>query len=219
MKFESCCGMSSANRNCSWSTMVNQSPAQHVLGMALPFITTKTQRPDQRGRYGIGLKTLRRIANSITVHSAPYHFSGDLFALRQVEPEPALPGFYDPAIDTLLVLDLQHGFAEEGLAAWFEAWEDDGLIFLESVSRFRWCDSEGAPRLDRSVEKDPWRTAAFGASHPLPTIRHRRVRGADREWRVWKATVLRSDGSQARAQDEKPLRRRVGSDSGSPNAG
>ncbi len=31
---------------------------QHVLAMALPFLTTKTRRIDQRGRFGIGLKTV-----------------------------------------------------------------------------------------------------------------------------------------------------------------
>ena len=162
---------------------------QHVLGMALPFITTKTHRPDQRGRYGIGLKTLRRIATSIAVHSDPYHFSGDLLALRRVEPEPALPGFYDPATDTLLVLNLRDSFAEDDLQAWFDAWDEDGLIFLESVSRFRLCDAKDAPRFDRSVEKDPWTPAGFETSPTTPVVRHRRVRGQAREWRVWNATA------------------------------
>ena len=128
---------------------------QHVLGMALPFITTKLQRIDQRGRFGIGLKTLRRIASAIAVHSAPYHFTGDQLSLARVEPEPGLPGFYDPASDTLLVLNLYDNFVPEELKNWFEGWEEDGLIFLGSVDRFRWCEAEGQPRLDRSVEKDP----------------------------------------------------------------
>lgn len=49
----------------------------NVLGMALPYLTTKTERTDQRGRFGIGMKTLKRIADSVGIHSAPYHFSGD----------------------------------------------------------------------------------------------------------------------------------------------
>ena len=164
---------------------------QHVLGMALPFITTKTHRTDQRGRFGIGLKTLRRIASQVAVHSAPYHFSGDQLSLARVEPEPGLTDFYDPATDTLLVLDLHESFVEEELRTWFEAWEEDGLIFLESVSRFRWCKAEGPPRFDKSVEKGPWNSAPFDPPHqPGPAIRHRRVRGRDREWRVWNATFF-----------------------------
>ena len=163
---------------------------QHVLGMALPFITTKMHRIDQRGRFGIGLKTLRRIASAIAVHSAPYHFTGDQLSLARVEPEPGLPGFYDPAADTLLVLNLHDNFVQEELRNWFEEWEEDGLIFLGSVNRFRWCEAEGPPRLDRSLEKGPWKSAPFDPSHqPAPAIRHRRVRGRNREWRVWNATV------------------------------
>src|ERR1700722_8569990 len=42
---------------------------QNVLGMALPFVTTKANRTDQRGRFGIGLKTLKRIADDLAIHS------------------------------------------------------------------------------------------------------------------------------------------------------
>jgi hypothetical protein len=58
------------------------------LGMALPYLTTKTNRVDQRGRFGIGLKTLNRIAQAIAVHSDPYHFSGNQLSLVGLDPEP-----------------------------------------------------------------------------------------------------------------------------------
>ena len=158
--------------------------------MALPFLTTKTHRVDQRGRFGIGLKTLKRIADAITIHSAPYHFSGDQLSLKRVEQEPGQPSFYCPTRDTLLVLDLRENFAEKEFRSWFEAWEEDGLIFLESVSRFRWCSVKGEVFLDRAVEKGGWEPAAFDPLHEaILAIRHRHLRGRDREWRVWNATV------------------------------
>ena len=163
---------------------------QHVLGMSLPFLTTKTHRVDQRGRFGIGLKTLGRFAGAIAIHSAPYHFSGDHLSLERVEQEPGLPNFYSPATDTLLVLDLNDNFSEEALRSWFEAWEEDGLIFLGSVSRFRWCAAKGEALFDRAVEKSDWEPAAFDPLHePVVAIRHRYVRGQNREWRVWNATL------------------------------
>ena len=163
---------------------------QHVLSMALPFLTTKTRRVDQLGRFGIGLKTLGRIAKSIDIHSAPYHFSGDQLSLRRVEREAGLPNFYSPATDTLLVLDLNESFAEEELQSWFEAWEENGLIFLGSVSRFRWCAVNGETLFDRAVEKGGWKSSAFDLSHkPVLAIRHRCVRGQRREWKIWNATV------------------------------
>ncbi len=89
----------------------------NVLGMALPYLTTKTDRTDQRGRFGIGMKTLKRIANSVAIHSAPYHFSGNLLQFSHISAETAIPAFYDPAIDTMLVIDLNKELEEEDLSS------------------------------------------------------------------------------------------------------
>ncbi|ATE65258.1 hypothetical protein COO09_24345 [Rhizorhabdus dicambivorans] len=75
----------------------------HVLAMTLPYLTTKSDDAEQKGRFGIGLKTLRRISTRVAIHSAPYHFSAqglDVVAEPVAEP---IPFFYDPAVDTMLV--------------------------------------------------------------------------------------------------------------------
>jgi hypothetical protein len=46
---------------------------QHVLAMTLPYLTTKKDDSAQKGRFGIGLKTLARISIRLSVHSHPYH--------------------------------------------------------------------------------------------------------------------------------------------------
>lgn len=163
---------------------------QHVLGMALPFLTTKTNRTDQRGRFGIGLKTLKRIARNLSIHSEPYHFSGDQLTLRVVNAEPALPGFYDPASDTLIVLDLKEDFNEIDLQAWFDTWEDNGLIFLGTVSRFAWCDLSGNSIRDRSLVFEPWlRVQPTASTEVLSKLESRKVKGAESEWTVWRAEL------------------------------
>jgi hypothetical protein len=163
----------------------------NVLPMALPFLTTKTERTDQRGRFGIGLKTLRRIATSIAIHSAPYHFSGDQLRFDWIEAEPGLPGFYDPAADTMLALDLHERFDEVELKNWFEAWQDDGLLFLASVGRFRWCDLNGQTIAERSLVFDPWRDAGISTLHEgALALRVREVRGPQVSWTVWRATLV-----------------------------
>lgn len=161
---------------------------QHVLGMALPFLTTKTHRTDQRGRFGIGLKTLKRIARGLSIHSMPYHFSGDQLSLRVESAESPLPGFYDPARDTLVVLDLKEGFNEAEFAAWFNAWEDDGLIFLSSVSRFAWCRLSGETVGERLLKFSPWRPAALTQPNgSLANLECREVNARSAEWMVWRA--------------------------------
>jgi hypothetical protein len=163
---------------------------QHVLGMALPFVTTKTNRTDQRGRFGIGLKTLKRIADDLAIHSAPYHFSGDQLSVRVVPAEGPLPGFYHPAIDTMIVLRLKPDFSEEGLEAWFAEWEDDGLIFLTCVSSFRWCDLTGATLEGRTLSFGAWENIALVGGRASITARSRReVQSTGASWTVWRATL------------------------------
>jgi hypothetical protein len=162
----------------------------HVLAMALPYLTTKTHRVDQRGRFGIGLKTLNRITRSIAIHSAPYHFSGDQLSLAGLDPEPALESFYDPSEDTLLVLDLNEGFDEIDLKNWFDEWEDAGLLFLGSVGRFRWCAIDGKTIAQKTLEFGDWEDTGFATRHAgVQGIVQRRVQSADQAWTVWKATV------------------------------
>lgn len=162
----------------------------HVLPMALPFLTTKTGRTDQRGRFGIGLKTLRRIAKSTAVHSAPYHFSGDQLGFGWVEPQPLLSGFYDPDVDTLLVLSLHDDFNEAALKQWFEEWDDDGLLFLESVRRFRWAHLNGQTISERSLTFSAWKEAGYSNLHgDLLGLKKRDVSSPQHSWTVWKAAL------------------------------
>lgn len=163
---------------------------QHVLGMALPFVTTKTNRTDQRGRFGIGLKTLKRIADHLAIHSAPYHFSGDQLSVQVVPAEGPLPGFYEPATDTMIVLRLKPDFSDEGLKAWFAEWEDDGLIFLTWVSSFRWCDLTGTTLEGRTLRFRAWENIALAGGHAsITALSRREVQSTAASWTVWRATL------------------------------
>jgi hypothetical protein len=163
----------------------------HVLGMALPFMTTKTDRDDQRGRFGIGLKTLKRIAHNVAIHSAPYHFSGDQVSFGWMEPELALPGFYNPATDTLLALTLKDEVDERDLLDWFDQWQDDGLIFLASVRCFRFCTVDGQTLSERMMNVAPWADVPANASGRLTGLQSRRVQGAGQQaWTVWRGTSV-----------------------------
>lgn len=163
---------------------------QHVLGMALPFVTTKTNRTDQRGRFGIGLKTLKRIADELAIHSAPYHFSANQLSVQVVAAEGPLPGFYDPSADTMIVLRLKADFSEEGLKAWFAEWEDDGLIFLTWVSSFRWCDLTGTTLEGRALSFGAWEyIAQVGGHASITALSRREVKSTEESWSVWRATL------------------------------
>lgn len=155
--------------------------------MMLPYVTTKEDQADQRGRFGIGLKTLRRISSRLTVHSGPYHFgSGAGVEIRNAEPEAPVPGFFDTRLDTLLVLDLED-FDEGSFEQWFETWSGDSLIFLEFVRSVVWRRDEGLV-LAADVMPSEWRP--LGSVEALGTaIERRDVRSGKKIWTVLRAHV------------------------------
>lgn len=162
----------------------------NVLGMVLPYQTSKTNRTDQRGRFGIGMKTLLRIADSLSVHSAPYHFSCNQLDFHRLPPEPALPGFYDPAKHTLIVVELNSAFNESELAAWFDSWRHDGLLFLTSVSQLKWCELDGSIKSQRALTFSNWTDTGYALHHPgIHKIQCRFAEGQENDWTIWRASV------------------------------
>lgn len=168
---------------------------EHVLAMMLPFVSTKRDDADQRGRFGIGLKTLRRICTDIQVHGSPYNFgSGPAVSIRELAPEPDIPGFYDPAADTLLVLDLEAEFDAQRFHAWFSDWTDDGLIFLDFVRRFELWDDEGAIS-SRSTKATAWAELSC-AGGELVGLQRRTVTAGNRRYLVHRGVVAVPDDQQ-----------------------
>lgn len=158
---------------------------RNVAGMVLPYLTTKEDDPDQRGRFGIGLKTLRRISDRVAVHSGPYHFgSGAIVSISNVAAEPSIRGFFDADADTLLVLDLA-GVDEAAFASWFEAWNEDALIFLDRVRRVSWHRESGVDA--RSTRAGDWVDA--GSLPDGTGLMRRDVAIADRHWTVHRAEL------------------------------
>lgn len=158
----------------------------HVAGMMLPYVTTKADDADLRGRFGIGLKTLRRISDAVAVHSGPYHFgSGAGVSILNVDAEPEISGFFDTARDTMLVLDLQD-FDEDAFESWFADWTDDALIFLDRVRRVAWHkDDEVSARLTLA---SAW--SAVGKMADGSVLERRSITAGQKLWTVSRAAVL-----------------------------
>jgi hypothetical protein len=162
----------------------------NVLGMVLPYQTSKTNRTDQRGRFGIGMKTLLRIADTLAVHSAPYHFSCNQLDFDRLPPEPALPGFYDPMQHTLIVADLNSAFDESELTAWFDSWRHDGLLFLASVSQLTWCELDGSIKSQRALTFSDWTDTGYTLHHSgMHKLQCRFTKAQENDWTIWRASV------------------------------
>jgi hypothetical protein len=156
----------------------------HVLAMVLPYLTTKGGDAEQKGRFGIGLKTLRRISTRMDVHCAPYHFSAEGMTLAAVDPAPFVEGIYQPATDTLLAIDLMPDFDPGELRAWLANFNVENLLFLNTIERLYWQDYGTGDRGEHVLSRGPWEKP--GADLPLE---RRLVTGADGSWTVYRATL------------------------------
>ena len=160
----------------------------HVLAMMLPYLTTKSGDAEQKGRFGIGLKTLKRISTRIGVHCAPYHFTADGLDLLVIPPAEAIDGFYNPACDTLFALDLVEEFSADELGTWFKNWSEDDLLFLRSVRAFSFFDLDEGVAQVRTIGPDEWRRLSEPTGD-LPGLSVRQMEGSLGAWTVFKAEI------------------------------
>lgn len=125
----------------------------HVIPMIYPAISTRRRDARAKGRFGVGLKTLARLGERLTVHSVPYHFTAENNFAVPAEAEPEIPGFYAPDNDTLITLEL----SEEGIGDILEAFEDwasEDLVFLDSVRTVEVIDLTAGVEHARFVVED-----------------------------------------------------------------
>ena len=113
----------------------------NTLAMTLAFVSTKTEDPRTKGKFGIGLKTLGRLGSRLSVHSPPYHYSIEEGTLVLADPAPPIKGLFRATEDeTLLELALHSGFDLREFHAWLSERGASWLIFLDAVRNVRLID-------------------------------------------------------------------------------
>ena len=110
--------------------------APHVLAMTLALVSTKGDDAFATGKFGIGLKTLTRLASKFEIHSPPYDFRVADQRLAPASAHERLPATWDPERpETLLALAVNSEYPNDGLRTSFKAFAPDSLLFLRSVRR------------------------------------------------------------------------------------
>ena len=163
---------------------------RHVLGVAMPWFSTKRAESGSFGRFGIGLSALRSISSMIEVHCSPYHVRLGQPVLISIEPA-ALPSGFDEDGWTVFRVSLTEGGVEfEELAGWIERWGDAGLLFLRNVAQItlRGSGSETLRRL--SVSRDAAKPLQPDGAVETPVVHRQHVEAADgRSWMVYCSDV------------------------------
>lgn len=116
-----------------------------LVAMSYAFLSTKRDDAKATGRFGVGLKTLGRIARDLEIHCAPYDVDVRTEGPRAMRSVRDIPDFYSRADrDTLLRLHLTPDFRVDDFIAWFRELGSDVLLFLNHVESLRLIDLRGA---------------------------------------------------------------------------
>lgn len=127
---------------------------QEAWAMVLPYVSTKSADVGSKGRFGIGLKMLRRLGATLNVHSPPYHFRIENSTIWPAEPLVPVGGLYSGTHgETLLAIPLQKTFDEGDFRRWFEDWGAPSMLFLDTVRRISLLElATGQTLFDHSLE-------------------------------------------------------------------
>lgn len=118
--------------------------------IAVPWLTTKSDDPIAAGKFGVGLSTLHRFAETFEVHSGDYHVRvGDPF----IENLDSAPGKSAYVEDTILRVVFREGAATEAdFVRWYELWDDSALMFLAHVRKVGFSTPTEARTLSLDLE-------------------------------------------------------------------
>lgn len=156
--------------------------------LAAPWLTTKRDDSDAVGRFGIGLMTLKALADAFEMHSGDYHVQFGSPTIAVVDSR-SLPTEAKHADNTLLHVPLRDATrAGEQLIEWADRWDDSALLFLRSVRTVHFTTAS----LARSLSL-VWQDASesnrdiCGAE---VTVRRRHAHSSDdRRWVVHDTTI------------------------------
>lgn len=116
-----------------------------VWGLTIPWLSEKTSQAEKLGRFGIGLKTLQALSETLEGHNGHFHLSLDRSSLRAADADPGWRN-RPKAATTVFVVPFQHSATTESeVADWLQSWSDAGLLFLSSLRSVTLVDVHGEP--------------------------------------------------------------------------
>lgn len=116
-----------------------------VWGLTIPWLSEKAGQAEKLGRFGIGLKTLQNLSETLEGHNGHFHLSLGRSSLRAIDLDPNWPNKPE-TVTTIFVVPFQHGATtEREIADWLKSWSDAGLLFLRSLRSVTLLDARGDP--------------------------------------------------------------------------
>lgn len=163
---------------------------EHVFGIAIPWITTKSHDAAATGRHGIGLMTLRSLSPYLQVHCPPYHVELAASALSPIDAA-SVPSWLAQPGWTLIHVPLAPKVVPlASMRDWIAQWGHDGLLFLRSVSRVALHDQTGSTICELRLRWSSEGAFTHEIAGEAAVVEVRRAQDpAGRAWRVHETTV------------------------------
>ena len=156
-----------------------------IAAMCVAFVSAKRDDPGMMGKFGIGLKTLSRLADRFEVHCSPYHFAIVGNKLEMIS-KPRKTRFYDRrSSDTLFVLPLKTEKLEPPIKQWVDSRNAGDMVFLTHLRELSWVYPESGKvgTVRRLTEFKAGTTIPWRTRHRTLSIRktalHDRSEGSD----------------------------------------
>ena len=168
------------------------SPVQlpHVLGLATPWLTTKSSEAAPIGRFGIGLMTLRSISNTLEVHCHPYHIRLGDPPLSPIDPSVLPPNLREADWTILRIPFEQDKISSGELAEWLDRWGSSALLFLRRVSRVTLLDTGDNMIRELSISRSDVGEVPPNERNPNRKISRQAVEASDGQtWLVYTEEV------------------------------
>lgn len=115
-----------------------------VWGLTIPWLSEKSDQADAVGRFGIGLKTLQSLSETMEAHNGYFGLRLGRSILSAIDADPDWPS-RPAAATTVFVVPFQRGATTQSeVADWLKSWDDAGLLFLRTLRSVTLLDLAGA---------------------------------------------------------------------------
>ena len=163
-------------------------------GLTIPWLSEKTGKAEKLGRFGIGLKTLQSLSETLEGHNGHFHIHLGRSTLHPADQDPNWPN-QPAAASTVFVVPFQHGTTtQDEVAEWLQSWGDAGLLFLRTLRSVSLLDPDGKAVSRLAVERHSKETVTFAggeASRTLVTAEN------DRSWLLYSRNAKSPTGQRA----------------------
>lgn len=165
-----------------------------VWGLAIPWLSVKTNQADKLGRFGIGLKTLQSLSDTLEGHNGDFHIHLGRSTIEPADDDPGWPN-KPPSATTVFVVPFQHGATtQDEVAEWLRSWGDAGLLFLRTLQSVKLLDPDGHEVAKLGIERHGAEALNFAEGE---VIRTTVTADRDRSWLLYSRSATSPAGHRA----------------------